>query len=119
MMDMNYYTGLVKRLKEETYWWGGDKPCSHDIHPVICSEAAKAIIDLCIENELLEQKANRFKEMYIASMMTSPAQQDEHIKVQIDGEELSIGEMCNRIQSLKEQIALLRSKLREEINEGH
>lgn len=43
------YRKLIEELKKYTYWLGRDEPCSHDIHPVICDEAAAAIEALLAE----------------------------------------------------------------------
>lgn len=37
---------MSSQLREYTYWFGGSKPCSRDVHPPICDSAANAIIDL-------------------------------------------------------------------------
>lgn len=37
------YQELIERLRGYTYWLGKDEPCSRDIHPPICDEAADAI----------------------------------------------------------------------------
>lgn len=47
---------LIERLRSYTYWLGQDGPESHDIHPLICDEAADAISTiptLQAENEKL------------------------------------------------------------------
>lgn len=40
------YQELIERLRGYTYWLGKDEPCSRDIHPPICDEAADAISTL-------------------------------------------------------------------------
>lgn len=55
------YKELAERLKKETYWLGGSHPYSHDVHPVICDEAAAAITELLVENQALRNAANGFK----------------------------------------------------------
>ena len=44
---------LIERLRSYTYWLGQDGPESHDIHPLICDEAATALSALQAENEKL------------------------------------------------------------------
>lgn len=44
---------LIERLRSYTYWLGQDGPESHDIHPIICDDAATALSTLQDENESL------------------------------------------------------------------
>lgn len=53
------YDGLIERLKRETYWLGSGQPYSHDVHPVICDEAASAITDLLARAEAAETRAEK------------------------------------------------------------
>lgn len=57
-----HYEGLVERLRNETYWLGGSEPYSHDIHPVICDEAAEVITDLIACIEATENERDRLRE---------------------------------------------------------
>ena len=47
---------LIEQLRSYTYWLGQDGPESHDIHPIICDEAATALSTLQTENEKLREK---------------------------------------------------------------
>ena len=44
---------LIEQLRSYTYWLGQDGPESHDIHPIICDEAATALSTLQAENSQL------------------------------------------------------------------
>ena len=46
---------LIEQLRSYTYWLGQDGPESHDIHPIICDEAATALSTLQTENEKLRE----------------------------------------------------------------
>ena len=50
------YKKLIERLKKETYWVGGSHPYSHDVHPLICDEAADAITALLARAEAAESR---------------------------------------------------------------
>lgn len=52
---------LVERLRAYTYWLGKDEPCSRDIHPPICDEAADAISALLTGSDTLEMFADATK----------------------------------------------------------
>lgn len=47
---------LIEQLRSYTYWLGQDGPESHDIHPLICDDAATALSTLQSENERLKSK---------------------------------------------------------------
>lgn len=47
---------LIEQLRSYTYWLGQDGPESHDIHPIICDEAATALSTLQAENERLRKE---------------------------------------------------------------
>ena len=49
------YDKLIEQLRSYTYWLGQDGPESHDIHPLICDEAATALSTLQAENEKLKR----------------------------------------------------------------
>lgn len=53
------YKDLINRLKNETYWLGSGEPYSRDIHPVICDEAAIAIIQLLERVEKAEYQKDK------------------------------------------------------------
>ena len=53
------YKELIERLKKETYWVGGSHPYSHDVHPLICDEAAEAITSLLARAEAAEVRAKK------------------------------------------------------------
>ena len=53
------YKELIERLKKETYWMGGSHPYSHDVHPLICDEAADAITALLDRAEKAEDIAEK------------------------------------------------------------
>ena len=55
---MTKYDDLINRLKKETYWLGGSESYSHDVHPIICDEAANAIIELLDRLEKAENIAS-------------------------------------------------------------
>ena len=57
---------LIERLRSYTYWLGQDGPESHDIHPLICDEAADAISTiptLQAENAQLRAELSRKEEL--------------------------------------------------------
>lgn len=56
------YKKLVERLRNETYWFGGSESYSHDVHPVICDEAAEVITDLIARVEAAENERDRLRE---------------------------------------------------------
>lgn len=47
---------LIEQLRSYTYWLGQDGPESHDIHPLICDEAATTLSTLQGENEKLRDE---------------------------------------------------------------
>lgn len=53
---------LIEQLRSYTYWLGQDGPESHDIHPIICDEAATALSTLQAENEKLRAELEYEKE---------------------------------------------------------
>ena len=53
---------LIEQLRSYTYWLGQDGPESHDIHPLICDEAATALSTLKAENEKLRDELEQVKE---------------------------------------------------------
>ena len=50
---------LIEQLRSYTYWLGQDGPESHDIHPLICDDAATALSTLQAENEKLRNEVER------------------------------------------------------------
>lgn len=50
------YEKLIEELRSYTYWLGQDGPESHDIHPLICDDAATALATIQAENERLKNK---------------------------------------------------------------
>ena len=81
---------LIERLRSYTYWLGQDGPESHDIHPLICDEAADAISTIPTfqaENEMLraelEQKENYYRQMIDALAATDNAEL-EQVKREMD-----------------------------------
>ena len=53
---------LIEQLRSYTYWLGQDGPESHDIHPLICDDAATALSTLQEENEEMQNQLNEFSE---------------------------------------------------------
>ena len=53
------YDKLIEQLRSYTYWLGQDGLESHDIHPLICDEAATALSTLQAENEKLRSEVER------------------------------------------------------------
>ena len=53
---------LIEQLRSYTYWLGQDGPESHDIHPLICDDAATALSTLQAENEKLRAELERKNE---------------------------------------------------------
>ena len=54
---------LIEQLRSYTYWLGQDGPESHDIHPLICDDAATALSTLQAENEKLRADVIRFNDL--------------------------------------------------------
>ena len=54
---------LIEQLRSYTYWLGQDGPESHDIHPLICDDAATALSTLQAENEKLRADVVRLSDL--------------------------------------------------------
>ena len=50
---------LIEQLRSYTYWLGQDGPESHDIHPLICDDAATALSTLQAENAKLHAEIEK------------------------------------------------------------
>lgn len=79
---------LIERLRSYTYWLGQDGPESHDIHPLICDEAADAISMLQAENAKLRAEL----------------QKSEHDNVNLTGE---LAKVAAELKQVKRALAMM------------
>lgn len=63
---------LIEQLRSYTYWLGQDGPESHDIHPLICDDAATTLSTLQAENEKLRAELEQVKEEKDAAVESIP-----------------------------------------------
>ena len=78
---------LIEQLRSYTYWLGQDGPESHDIHPLICDDAATALSTLQAENARLREEVESLKKGYCAGC-SIPAVKAEQIRDLTDAPKL-------------------------------
>ena len=73
---------LIEQLRSYTYWLGQDGPESHDIHHIICDDAATALSTLHGENEKLraEQQKSENDNVNLTGELAKVAAELEQVK---------------------------------------